>query len=136
MSATDTQYDLAVIGAGTAGLVASFLGATLGAKTVLIEKDKVGGECLWTGCVPSKTLIKSARVFDTIKRAEDSDALVLRLYECHGAHGTARVDLSKPIKRAVFCNVLEDDGEKVAVEGNRLTIPYRPHQVISVKLDV
>lgn len=67
----ETQYDLAVIGAGTAGLVASFLGATLGAKTLLIEKEKVGGECLWTGCVPSKTLIKSARVFDTIKRAEE-----------------------------------------------------------------
>ena len=64
-------YDLAVVGAGTGGLVSAFVATSLGARTVLIERERVGGECLWTGCVPSKTLIKSARVFDTIKRAEE-----------------------------------------------------------------
>jgi pyruvate/2-oxoglutarate dehydrogenase complex dihydrolipoamide dehydrogenase (E3) component len=64
-------YDVAVIGGGTAGLVSGVLAKSLGAKTVLIEKARIGGECLWTGCVPSKALIKSARVFDTVKRAEE-----------------------------------------------------------------
>ena len=65
------DYDIAVIGAGTAGLVSAFLADSLGAKAVLVEQAKVGGECLWTGCVPSKTLIKSARVYETIKRCEE-----------------------------------------------------------------
>jgi pyruvate/2-oxoglutarate dehydrogenase complex dihydrolipoamide dehydrogenase (E3) component len=65
------DYDLAVIGGGTAGLVAAFLGKSMGAKTVLIERERIGGECLWTGCVPSKTLIKSAKVFDLVSRAEE-----------------------------------------------------------------
>jgi pyruvate/2-oxoglutarate dehydrogenase complex dihydrolipoamide dehydrogenase (E3) component len=70
MSEQET-YDVAVIGAGTGGLVAAFLCDSLGAKTALIERGKTGGECLWTGCVPSKTLVKTAKVFDTIKRAEE-----------------------------------------------------------------
>ena len=54
-------YDLIVIGGGSAGLVAAGGAATLGAKVALIEKKLLGGDCLYTGCVPSKTLIKSAR---------------------------------------------------------------------------
>lgn len=65
------DYDLAVIGAGTGGLVSAFVADSLGAKVALIEADKVGGECLWRGCVPSKTLVKSAKVFDLIKRSEE-----------------------------------------------------------------
>lgn len=53
-------YDLAVIGAGAAGLTAAGAAATLGAKTVLIEAARFGGDCTWTGCVPSKTLLRSA----------------------------------------------------------------------------
>lgn len=65
------DYDLAVIGAGTGGLVSAFVADSLGARVALIEADKVGGECLWRGCVPSKTLIKSARVFHQIKGCEE-----------------------------------------------------------------
>ena len=54
-------YDLIVIGGGSAGLVAAGGSATLGAKVALIEKKALGGDCLYTGCVPSKTMIKSAR---------------------------------------------------------------------------
>ncbi len=54
-------YDLIVIGGGSAGLVAAGGTATLGAKVALIEKNALGGDCLYTGCVPSKTLIKSAK---------------------------------------------------------------------------
>lgn len=55
-----TEYDLCVIGGGAAGLVTAAGAAALGAKVILIEKNKLGGECLYTGCVPSKTLIHSA----------------------------------------------------------------------------
>ncbi|MHC4575407.1 MAG: FAD-dependent oxidoreductase, partial [Planctomycetota bacterium] len=54
------DYDVIVIGAGSAGLVACKLANGLGRKTALIEKRKIGGDCTWFGCVPSKTLIKSA----------------------------------------------------------------------------
>ncbi len=65
------DYDLAVIGAGTGGLVSAFVADSLGARVALIEADKVGGECLWRGCVPSKTLVKSAKVFDLVKRCSE-----------------------------------------------------------------
>jgi pyruvate/2-oxoglutarate dehydrogenase complex dihydrolipoamide dehydrogenase (E3) component len=65
------EFDLAVIGAGTGGLVSAFLADGLGVRVALIEKERVGGECLWTGCVPSKTLIQSARVYNTVKNATE-----------------------------------------------------------------
>lgn len=55
------SYDLIVIGGGSAGLVAAGGSAILGAKVALIEKKALGGDCLYTGCVPSKSLIKSSR---------------------------------------------------------------------------
>ena len=54
-------YNLVVVGGGTAGLVCAAGAAGLGARVALIERDRLGGECLYTGCVPSKTLIASAR---------------------------------------------------------------------------
>jgi len=54
------DYDVVVIGAGSAGLTACKLANGLGKKTALIEKRKIGGDCTWFGCIPSKTLIKSA----------------------------------------------------------------------------
>ncbi len=63
--------NLAVIGAGSAGLVAALIGAAVKARVVLIEKDRMGGDCLNTGCVPSKALIKSAKVVSLLNRADD-----------------------------------------------------------------
>ena len=65
------DYNLIVIGAGSAGLVASYIAAAVKAKVALIEKHKMGGDCLNTGCVPSKALIKSARVLSQVRRAKD-----------------------------------------------------------------
>ena len=65
------DFDVAVIGAGTAGLVSSVVADSLGARVCLIERDKVGGECLWRGCVPSKTLLRSAKVWELVKRSEE-----------------------------------------------------------------
>jgi pyruvate/2-oxoglutarate dehydrogenase complex dihydrolipoamide dehydrogenase (E3) component/uncharacterized membrane protein YdjX (TVP38/TMEM64 family) len=65
------DYDTIVIGAGSAGLVACKLANGLGKKTALIEKRKIGGDCTWFGCIPSKTLIKSAKVAHQLTRAEE-----------------------------------------------------------------
>ncbi len=63
------QYDLIVIGGGSAGLVAARLGATLGARTCLIDKERLGGDCLHYGCVPSKSLIHAAKLVKTARAA-------------------------------------------------------------------
>ena len=65
------ERNLVVIGAGSAGLVASYIGAAVKAKVTLIEKHKMGGDCLNTGCVPSKALIKSARLLAQVRRAPE-----------------------------------------------------------------
>jgi pyruvate/2-oxoglutarate dehydrogenase complex dihydrolipoamide dehydrogenase (E3) component len=54
------EYDLVVVGGGSAGLTATQLAARLDARVLLVERHRLGGDCLWTGCVPSKTLIASA----------------------------------------------------------------------------
>jgi mercury(II) reductase len=65
----DGRYNLVVIGAGTAGLVAAAGAAGLGAKVGLIERHLMGGDCLNVGCVPSKALISAARVAATVREA-------------------------------------------------------------------
>lgn len=63
--------NLVVIGAGSAGLVSAYIAAAVKAKVTLIEKHRMGGDCLNTGCVPSKALIKSARLLAQIRRARE-----------------------------------------------------------------
>jgi pyruvate/2-oxoglutarate dehydrogenase complex dihydrolipoamide dehydrogenase (E3) component len=66
------DYDIGIIGGGAAGLTVASGAAQLGARTLLIEKEPaLGGDCLHYGCVPSKTLIKSAHVYHDIKNARD-----------------------------------------------------------------
>ncbi|MEO0590825.1 MAG: FAD-dependent oxidoreductase [Pseudomonadota bacterium] len=62
--------NLIVIGAGSAGLVSAYIAAQVKAKVTLIEAGEMGGDCLNTGCVPSKALIKSAKVAETMRRAD------------------------------------------------------------------
>jgi alpha-mannosidase len=71
-------------------------------------------------------------VLDTVKRAEDSDALLLRLYEAHGARGRARLSVAWPVAEAVSCNLLEDPGEPLPLAGGVIELGYRPHQIISL----
>ena len=61
--------NLIVIGAGSGGLVSAYIGATLKARVTLIERDKMGGDCLNTGCVPSKALIRAAKSMADMKKA-------------------------------------------------------------------
>ena len=65
----ETEFDVAVIGAGSAGPKAARTAAKMGAKTVIFEEALIGGECLYTGCVPSKALIQSATLWHKMQRA-------------------------------------------------------------------
>ena len=64
------DYDLAIIGGGSAGLTGAGLAVQLGARVALVEKHRVGGDCTWTGCVPSKTLLKAAKVAQEMRTAD------------------------------------------------------------------
>ena len=64
------DYDLIVIGAGSGGISSANLGKNLGKKVALVEKEKIGGDCTWHGCVPSKALIKASEVAHHVKTLE------------------------------------------------------------------
>jgi dihydrolipoamide dehydrogenase len=63
------EYDLIIIGAGPAGYIAAIRAGQIGLKTVLIEKQYLGGMCLNWGCIPSKAILESAKYYNEIKKA-------------------------------------------------------------------
>jgi pyruvate/2-oxoglutarate dehydrogenase complex dihydrolipoamide dehydrogenase (E3) component len=82
-------YDLVVLGGGTAGLVSAAAAGALGARVALVERHRLGGDCLHSGCVPSKALVRAARLAAQARAAEGSGVTV-----------TARVDFGD-VMRAV-----------------------------------
>ena len=64
------QTDLLILGGGTGGYIAAIRAAQKGLNVTVVEKNKIGGTCLHSGCIPTKALLRSAEVFDTIKSAE------------------------------------------------------------------
>lgn len=88
------DYNLVVVGGGSAGLVSSYIAAAVKSKVALIEKHKMGGDCLNTGCVPSKALIRSAKIISYARRAEE--------------FGLTKVDL-----KADFATVMERVQQKI-----------------------
>ncbi len=109
-------YDLIVIGGGSAGLVAAGGSAILGARVALIEKNLLGGDCLYTGCVPSKALIKSARFAHQMKHAATFgfDSVVPTFLKDSFASITGRVqDIIKVIEHHDAPEVFEEMGVEV-----------------------
>ncbi len=84
------RYNLVVIGAGTAGLVAAHAAAALGAKVALIERHLLGGDCLNVGCVPSKAIIRTSRLYAEMRHATQYGAQI---------PGDIRVDFSAVMQR-------------------------------------
>ena len=70
------QYNLVIIGGGPAGLITALTAANLGAKVALVDRDLLGGVCLNTGCIPSKAIIRTARLYADMRDAENFGAQV------------------------------------------------------------
>jgi alpha-mannosidase len=91
-----------------------------------------GGEAAtpasWLACDAPGLLI------DTVKRAEDSGDLIVRLYEAHGGRGRARLRVRLPFSGASFANLLEDRVGPAEVEGDDVLIPFRPFEIVTVAL--
>jgi alpha-mannosidase len=104
---------------------------------VLAEAIRFNAPLRWTsGIGPSVASVDDPNiVIDTIKLGEKSDDLVLRLYEAHGARGTARITLRTSPRRARLANALEEPLDDVVVDGATLVLPYRPHQVVTVLIE-
>ena len=65
------EYDIAIIGGGPAGYTAAERASENGLKTILFEKNAIGGVCLNEGCIPTKTLLYSAKILDSIKSGDE-----------------------------------------------------------------
>ncbi|MCF8226068.1 MAG: dihydrolipoyl dehydrogenase [Bacteroidales bacterium] len=85
------KYDLIVIGSGPGGYVAAIRASQLGLKTAVIERESLGGICLNWGCIPTKSLLKSAQVFEYLKHAEEYGIYI---------DGEAKADFSKVVERS------------------------------------
>lgn len=87
--ADSARYDLVVVGMGSAGLIAAGLAARLDLRVAAVEAARLGGDCLWTGCVPSKSLLAAAKV---ARQARTADRLGLAAFE-------AEIDLARVWRR-------------------------------------
>ena len=127
------KYDLLVIGGGTAGLVSAVGAAGLGARVALVERHLLGGDCLNTGCVPSKALLRSARAVGDIRRAAslgvtadhvkiDFSTVMRRMRQRRA--GIARHDSAERLQASgvdVFFGIASFADERtVMVDGHRL----------------
>lgn len=111
----DYQYEVAVIGAGPGGYETAIKAAQLGKKTCIVEDTYFGGTCLNVGCIPTKTLIKSANVLDTVKHAAD--------FAVEGVDPAAlRVDMGKLQKRKQKVVSTLVGGVKGLLRGNKVEI--------------
>ncbi len=75
-------------------------------------------------------------VLDTVKKAEDSQALILRMYEAHGKRGTARISSTLPVTRVAQCNLLETDDHVLQWDQDGVAVAYTPFQLITLKLNL
>ncbi|MGY1664346.1 dihydrolipoyl dehydrogenase family protein [Geodermatophilus sp. SYSU D00696] len=106
----DRAWDLLVVGGGTAGLVGARTAAALGARVALVERDRPGGDCLWTGCVPSKALLAAAARAAGARTAGDLGVRV----------GEVAVDLAAVMRHvhgAVAAIEPEDSRESLEADG-------------------
>ena len=108
------KYDLIIIGSGPGGYIAAVRGSQLGMKVLIIEKEYLGGTCLNWGCIPIKSLLKSATVFNYIKNCSNYGVFVNK----------GRVDFKKVIKRSrSIVNNLRLD-IKLLLKNNNIKIIY------------
>lgn len=108
------QFDLVIVGMGSGGIVAAEFAATIGLRTAVVERGRFGGDCLWTGCVPSKALIAAARTAHAMRHA---DALGLPAVSLD-------VDLGAVLRRvrAVQAEIATTDDDPARFEAMGITV--------------
>jgi pyruvate/2-oxoglutarate dehydrogenase complex dihydrolipoamide dehydrogenase (E3) component len=109
--APQERYNLVVVGAGTAGLVGAIGASGLGGKVALIERHLIGGDCLNWGCVPSKSIVRSAKAIGELRKAAELGIIVPDGVEVNFGAIMARM-------RAIRAEISQDDSvERIRREG-------------------
>ncbi len=117
----DKQFDVVIIGGGPGGYVAGIRAGQLGLKTLVIEKDKLGGVCLNWGCIPTKALIKNAEVLTTFKHAEDFGF----------SFDNLTIDFSKAVKRSRDISTKSSKGIEFLFKKNKFEHIYATAKIAS-----
>ncbi|MEW6062431.1 MAG: dihydrolipoyl dehydrogenase [Bacteroidota bacterium] len=117
----DKQYDVIIIGGGPGGYVAGIRAGQLGLKTLVVEKDKLGGICLNWGCIPTKALIKNAEVYSLFKHAEDFGF----------TYDNLKADFSKAVKRSRDISVKSSKGIEFLFKKNKVDHLYATAKIVS-----
>ena len=73
-------------------------------------------------------------ILDTIKKAEDTKDIIVRLYEAHGQRGPVNLTFNRPIKKATECNLMEERDQKVNWKGSTVRFPIRPYEIRTFKI--
>src|SRR5450631_2604215 len=108
----DMQYDVAIVGAGPGGYVAAIRAAQLGLKTVVIEREHLGGICLNWGCIPTKALLRTSEVYNLFKHAADFGLK---------AEGVT-FDLAKVVERSRKVSARLTSGVGYLMKKNKITV--------------
>lgn len=149
-----TKYDIAIIGSGPGGYVAALYAAGCGKKVLIVEKDRLGGVCLNWGCIPTKTLLASAKTLNTIKRSKEFGIEVgsynINLPEIRKRKDnvintlkngietlfkTKNIDLKKGHGRIAGKGIIEVDNEKFEAENIIIATGSRPAELPDFKFD-
>ncbi|MFA4964725.1 MAG: FAD-dependent oxidoreductase, partial [Thermoleophilia bacterium] len=118
------EYDLVVIGGGSAGLTAAAFAGRVRARVLLVDRERLGGDCLWAGCVPSKALIRCATVAHTARRSEDYGVLADPTVDFPGAMAHVRRAMERIAVRE-SPDALGARGAEAAFGGARFLGPRR-----------
>lgn len=118
------EYDLVVIGGGSAGLTAAAFAGRVGARVLLVDRERLGGDCLWAGCVPSKALIRCAAVARSARRSGEFGVRTDPTVDFPGAMGHVRRTMER-IAVGDSPEALAAQGVETAFGGARFVAPRR-----------
>lgn len=126
MARQQYDYDLCILGGGSTGLVAGNVAGALGARVALVEKARIGGECLWTGCVPSKALLHVAEIAHTMRRGQTFGLrnIPLSHKDCGGAFDYVRAKIAEVRKNDATEKMLQDFGVDVFFGTPEIVSPH------------
>ncbi|MBK5241957.1 dihydrolipoyl dehydrogenase [Clostridium sp.] len=117
----EMESDVTIIGGGPGGYVAAIQAAKLGAKVILIEKEKLGGTCLNWGCIPTKTLVRSAQVLETLKKADE--------FGCYAEN--VGVNMEKVIARKDKVVTQLVTGVEYLMKANKIKVIYGVAEIVN-----